>query len=145
MYIETEVDTTPVGTRGLVVEDYLHGRCNNFALVLSEITGLPVGGFFSIDLSISEDFYCLDHVYCILDDSYIVDASGIRHIDDVKDAYGFNEDHSDQLFDCFDLVARETRLKRYTSFMRGERLVLRRFIQDKIIDQISAFNTQVLT
>lgn len=124
-----------------IAEDYLHGKCNNFAIVLSSMTGLKSGGFFHVDISLEHEPLCLNHAYCILNDDYVVDIAGIRLIETVKDEYGHSDNYDYQFDDCLELLEKETRKGNYAKFDKIERIKLRKHIKTHILPLIEKFKT----
>lgn len=120
-------------------EDYLHGKCNNFAIVLSSMTGLKSGGFFHVDISLDHEPLCLNHAYCILNDNYAIDIAGIRLIETVKEEYGHSDNYDYEFDDCLELLEKETRKGQYARFDKGERARLRKHITTYILPLIEQF------
>lgn len=120
-------------------DDYLHGKCNNFAIVLSSITGLKSGGFFHVDISLDHEPLCLNHAYCILNDNYVIDIAGIRLLETVKEEYGHSDDYDYTFDDCLELLEKETRKGQYARFDKGERVRLRKHIKTYILPLIEQF------
>lgn len=132
-----------VGKSEWVAEDYLHGGCNKLAIVLSEMTGLKIGGLFISDIDM-DDAWCLTHAFCMLGETHVVDAAGVQTLEEVKVLYAFNERFDDFSSDCENLVARETAKRNYAAFQRGERHHLRSYIREYLLPEIQAHNEGLL-
>lgn len=139
---ENELDAIggrQVGSSEWVAEDYLHGGCNKLAIVLAQMTGLKIGGLFISDIDM-DDAWCLTHAFCMLGDTHVVDAAGVRTLEDVKDLYAFNERFDDFSNDCEELIVGETAKRNYAAFQRGERHHLRAYIRQYLLPEIAAYN-----
>ena len=132
---------TPLKVEGTsyTADDYLHGKCNNFAIVLSSMTGLKSGGFFHVDISLDHEPLCLNHAYCILNDNYVIDIAGIRLLETVKEEYDHSDDYDYAFDDCLELLEKETRKGQYARFDKGERVRLRKHITTYILPLIEQF------
>lgn len=131
-----------VGDSGYVVADYLHGGCNKFAIVLSDITGLKVGALFIEEpLSEVDGIWCLTHAVCMLDESTIVDAAGVRSLKEVLECYAFHETFDVFSEDCKDHIVNETLLGNYSTFAPGEKECIENFIRQHILSEIEIFKT----
>lgn len=120
-----------IGKNGYSVATYLYGKCNNFTIILSKTLGLKAGGLFTED-AIKENPLSLTHAYCILNEDYVIDAAGIRKIEDIKEEYGHLEDLDIEYRDCLELLILETNSGNYAgfndAFHANERLSLRSHI-----------------
>lgn len=130
------------------ISDYLHGRCNNFAIILSDLSGLKAGGLFHVDIDQDHEPLCLNHAYCILNEKYIVDAAGIRLLNDVKDEYGHCDRYDYEMYDCLDLLKKETKLGNYNAFNDSfnccERLKLKEHIKKYLMPLIRDFGWLII-
>lgn len=93
---------------GMLVENYLHGRCEIFALCMSEKLGLEVGAIIQ-ENPVDGSHPFLVHAFCfhpIWKDS-IIDAKGIRALSEIYSEYGEYEEDSLMLRGNHDQVAQD--------------------------------------
>ncbi|MFK4135935.1 hypothetical protein ACI2KR_27175 [Pseudomonas luteola] len=83
---------------GYQVADYLHGRCDFFAMTLARVKGWSVGLLIDVDPFNAPSPY-LVHAYCHWnnDEHLIVDARGVRVATSLYDEYGVDHSHTEML------------------------------------------------
>jgi len=61
--------------------DYLHGDCHIMALALQRVSGLPLAGAVEFDTNV--DMWALAHAWVQWDEDTVLDAEGLRPMEDV--------------------------------------------------------------
>lgn len=82
-FLSVDMKTQLIPSLKYTVQHYLYGRCHLFALKLHEIKSMEPVMFCHYALY----QYFLRHAACIINDEYVVDASGIRTYQSVIDEY----------------------------------------------------------
>lgn len=63
-----------------ILNHYLHGKCETFAIILHQVTGWKIEGYFdfeALDDELNPLPPCLVHAYCVHPSGTMVDASGV--------------------------------------------------------------------
>lgn len=121
------------------VSEYLYGSCHIFAIVLHEYLGLP------IEAIIDEEPYhdtmglpSLEHTYCIINDTYVIDARGIRSKDEVLKEYSSNANQPVKIPNCLKLLKKWIKDGNLTPTTKKEIKDIELYIDSMIANKIFA-------
>jgi hypothetical protein len=94
-HMHLDDDFIVVPESGISIEDYLHGRCEIFAMSLGRALNLEVGAIVQHEPLDDGPAY-LVHAFCLHPtlDGFIIDARGIRSLEQIYDEYEEDEDFS---------------------------------------------------
>jgi hypothetical protein len=89
-------DFVVIPETGITIADYLHGRCDVFAIALARNTGMKVGAIIQGEPMDGGDPF-LVHAFCLhpTQEDAVMDAKGIRLRSEIYDEYGESERFSD--------------------------------------------------
>lgn len=112
------------------VWQYLYGNCHLFALLLSELNDLKIGGFFRLDDN--DDIEGIEHVFCYdpKNPNIAIDCRG-----NVSLNFLINEYHNDYVFsttimDCKPIIKKWIKEGNLNNYKEGEKEILEYFIKD---------------
>ena len=118
-------------TNKFQVIDYLSGRCHLFALKLHEVLGLKVGLFIDDNCMELDGEAALNHAFCYIDETYVVDVRGIRHKEDLYNEFCLDSFDPICLTDSTSIVNDWIKLDKLIPFEnKEEEISLVKYIQD---------------
>lgn len=133
-YNDTKIEDTP-----FILEDYLYGRCNLFAIALSELTGLTIGGLFEMDFIDDTELHCLSHAFCVIDENTVIDGNGIQQLKHLLPYYY----HQEIQLDATSYIKEQTHLNLYPNFIENEKNALKEFIINVFSNDLKQYNINI--
>lgn len=124
------------------VQHYLYGRCHLFALAFQEVKKVEIVMFCHYACW----QYFLRHAACVINDEFVIDASGIRTYQSVIDEYCVNsEDFNESMIQvikgdkALDIIQSCTDTEYYKPFDANERSAILRYIEFMDSHKITQF------
>jgi hypothetical protein len=133
--------------QNFVVEDYRHGRCHLMALVMAEVTEMPVGIFldqYALESEMGDPMPALEHAFCYAPgkENFLLDAQGLNHPADLSDEYLGMANEPAELpgEEAKSILTEWMRAGKLIDFLAGEREALQEFVSDmKLLKVFGSF------